>query len=305
MRRARPTFKRLATRELWLTAGLLVLVSVAFAAGWLMARMRMLRPIRETTLHSPNSVPGAAISAARSGISGNRDFSPLAEALNAFLARVRELIFDVRRSSVSIAIESAKMGRRIQDTSGSASEQGNLTAVIFTSSGEVHGAIGSVSQNAGAISTATAAHVDAAQVSYSELLDVTERIQQIGQRLNQFNTTVRELSRHSAGIRDIGLSINDISDQTNLLALNAAIEAARAGEARPRLRCGGRRGAEAGRKGEVRDRHESRRTPSTSWGSCRARRARRKRSTPMRSTREKSCRSRPGTSSVWCKASRS
>jgi methyl-accepting chemotaxis protein len=94
----------------------------------------------------------------------------------------------------------------------------------------MHGAIGSVSQNASAISTATAAHVDAAQASYSELLDVTERIQQIGERLNQFNTTVHELARHSAGIRDIGLLINDISDQTNLLALNAAIEAARAGE---------------------------------------------------------------------------
>ena len=127
---------------------------------------------------------------------GNRDFGPLADALNAFLARVRELIFDVRRSSVSIAIESAKMGRRIQDSSGSASEQGNLTAVIFTFSGEMHGAIGSVSQNASAISTATAAHVDAAQASYNELLDVTERIQQIGQRLNQFNTTVHELARH-------------------------------------------------------------------------------------------------------------
>ena len=41
--------QRLATRELWLTAGVLLLVSVAFAAGWIMARMRTLRPIREMT----------------------------------------------------------------------------------------------------------------------------------------------------------------------------------------------------------------------------------------------------------------
>jgi methyl-accepting chemotaxis protein len=102
--------------------------------------------------------------------------------------------------------------------------------VIFNSSGEVHGAIGSVSQNASAISAATASHVDAAKASYRKLLEVTERIQQIGQSLNQFNATVNELSRNSAGIRDIGMLINDISDQTNLLALNAAIEAARAGE---------------------------------------------------------------------------
>jgi methyl-accepting chemotaxis protein len=222
--------ERLATRDLWLTGGLLVLVSVALAAGGLMARMRMLRPIREMTAAFAEFGAGRGDLSREIGLSSHRELRPLAEALNAFLARVRELIFDVRRSSVSIAIESAKMGRRIQDTSGSASEQGNLTAVIFTSSGEVHGAIGSVSQNASAISTATAAHVDAAQASYGELLDVTERIRQIGERLNQFNTTVRELARHSAGIRDIGLLINDISDQTNLLALNAAIEAARAGE---------------------------------------------------------------------------
>jgi methyl-accepting chemotaxis protein len=220
----------LAARQMWLAVGVLVLVLATVWCGWLLARAQLLRPMQEMTALFAEFGAGRGDLSRELRVSGQYQAARLAEALNAFLTRVRELIFDVRRLSVSIAIESAKMGRRIHDTSGSASEQGNLTAVIFNSSGEVHGAIGSVSQNASAISAATAAHLDAAQASYQELLEVTERIQQIGHRLQQFNATVHELSRHSAGIRDIGLLINDISDQTNLLALNAAIEAARAGE---------------------------------------------------------------------------
>jgi methyl-accepting chemotaxis protein len=153
-----------------------------------------------------------------------------AQNLNGFVGRVRELISDVRRLSVNIAIESAKSGRRIHDTTGSAEEQGKLTSVIFSSSADVQGAIGNVSQNADAIAQATAVHVHSAEASYKELLEVADRIEKVGNRINHFNATVHELSENTAGIRDIGLLINDISDQTNLLALNAAIEAARAGE---------------------------------------------------------------------------
>ena len=220
----------LARRELWIAAATVALLAVTAAAGWLLCRSRLRRALRGATdtfleLGSGTGDLGPAVQ-----FQGQAELEEFGEALNRFLARVRELIFDVRRLCVSIATDSAQMAKRIQETSGSAAEQGKLTAVIFTSSGEVQSTIDSVSENATSISTATSGHVNAAQASYRELLDVTERIQQIGQRLGQFNATVNELSRNSQSIREIGVLINDISDQTNLLALNAAIEAARAGE---------------------------------------------------------------------------
>jgi methyl-accepting chemotaxis protein len=139
-------------------------------------------------------------------------------------------VLDVRRMGVDIATQSAKLARHIKQTSGSAQEQDSLAHAIFTSAGQVHGAIASVSANTESISVSQAANVEAAQNSYRELLDVTERIHAMSRSMERFATTVSELSRHSTSIRDIGNLINDISDQTNLLALNAAIEAARAGE---------------------------------------------------------------------------
>ncbi len=61
------------------------------------------------------------------------------------------------------------------------------------------------------------------------------------------NSAVQELSEAAKRIGDVIRLITDIAEQTNLLALNATIEAARAGEGRPRL-CGRRgRGQGAGR----------------------------------------------------------
>jgi methyl-accepting chemotaxis protein len=70
-----------------------------------------------------------------------------------------------------------------------------------------------------------------AQGSLIELKDVTEKINNVNQKLDNFGLTVKDLSQNSESIKEVVSLIQDISDQTNLLALNAAIEAARAGEA--------------------------------------------------------------------------
>jgi methyl-accepting chemotaxis protein len=154
----------------------------------------------------------------------------LAQQMNELLGMVRELVHDVRQMGIDIAVESARMARHIEQTSGSAQEQDRLTREIFDASGNAQAAIDDVSRGAESISSSQAGNVDAAQASFRDLLEASARIQQIGGSLERFTSTVEELARHSTGIGKIGNLINDISDQTNLLALNAAIEAARAGE---------------------------------------------------------------------------
>ena len=219
-----------ATRQTWLVSAIVACVVFTVACSLTLVYMRIVRPLRAIDARFAELAAGHGDLSRELPVAHEDEIGGVARSLNGFLARLRELIGDVRRMSVNIAIESAKTGRRIQDTTQSAEEQGKLTAVIFGSSAAVQGAIGSVSQNANAIAQATAGHVQSAEASYEELLGVAQRIDQVSTRLNQFNSTVHELSENTAGIRDIGLLINDISDQTNLLALNAAIEAARAGE---------------------------------------------------------------------------
>jgi methyl-accepting chemotaxis protein len=220
----------LAAKQIWILGGVIASVVSTVVCGGIVVNRRLLRPLVEINTRFAEFGEGRGDLRPELPLGRNDEIGDTARSLNGFVARVRELISDVRRLAVNIAIESAKTGRRIHDTTGSAEEQGKLTAVIFGSSADVQGAIGCVSQTADAIAQATARHVQSAEASYKELLQVAERIEQVGNRINHFNATVNELSENTAGIRNIGLLINDISDQTNLLALNAAIEAARAGE---------------------------------------------------------------------------
>jgi methyl-accepting chemotaxis protein len=155
----------------------------------------------------------------------------LSESYNLFLKRLRQIIADIRKMSVSIAVDSVKVGRRVNESAKSAAQQDQLATTVFHASEEATQAIGEVSRSAQVISHSTTQNLETAQVSLNELLDVTERINDMSRSLGDFTGTVKKLSDNSESIRAIVALIKDVSDQTNLLALNAAIEAARAGEA--------------------------------------------------------------------------
>lgn len=154
----------------------------------------------------------------------------LSMSYNNFVKNLREIIHTVRRKSVNISIESAKMSRYISMTSKEAERQGELTSVIFDATNEVKQATDNAVQCAKNMATTTDEHFKIANKSVNELVVVSQQINVISDKISSFNTTVDALYSHSENIRNITMLINDISDQTNLLALNAAIEAARAGE---------------------------------------------------------------------------
>lgn len=155
----------------------------------------------------------------------------IAGPVNTFIGKVREVTTELRTNGTNIAIGSAKLNLRIKMTSEMAGKQSKLASDIFESSNQVSTAVDLVTHNADAINASTTSHLEAVETSYQELLDVTDRVNRISEKVGGFAATVAELKDNSVQVRDIGVLINDISDQTNLLALNAAIEAARAGEA--------------------------------------------------------------------------
>ncbi len=127
--------------------------------------------------------------------------------------------------------ESINVAKRIKVSAENALKQKELADIIFNYSDEATVAIGEISQNVQFIADSTDKNLKTAQGSLIELKDVTEKINNVSQKLDNFGLTVKDLSQNSESIKEVVSLIQDISDQTNLLALNAAIEAARAGEA--------------------------------------------------------------------------
>jgi methyl-accepting chemotaxis protein len=149
---------------------------------------------------------------------------------NQFLEEMRSVLTDTKKMTIKIAVECAKVNKKVKDSHVNATQQGELANIILTASEEAGLAISEITQSTQGISASIDHNFHTAESSMRELKGVTSNINMIGEKLTNFSSTVTGLNTNSEKIRDIVSLIEDISDQTNLLALNAAIEAARAGE---------------------------------------------------------------------------
>ncbi|MBK9445907.1 MAG: methyl-accepting chemotaxis protein [Betaproteobacteria bacterium] len=155
----------------------------------------------------------------------------LANSYNRFADKMRQIIHEVRKASVSIAREAVVVRKNVGETSSKATKQGKITEAVFTASNEATQAIQEVSGATEVISHSTDSNLATARGSLGEMLEIVTKVQSVSDKLARFNDTVGNLSQRSDSIRQVAALIKEIADQTNLLALNAAIEAARAGEA--------------------------------------------------------------------------
>jgi methyl-accepting chemotaxis protein len=214
----------------------LMLLLTAFALVWnvgqiLYLRYLIVRPVRAVSEIFNEIAAGDADFSRNLPVQTHDELRDLAESYNRFAEKMRQIIAEVRKMSVSIAREAVLVKKNIGETTKWAVNQGDLTKTVFEASREATHAINDVSVSTEAIAVATENNLGDARVSLGEMIEVSEKVKSVSQRLTQFNATVNDLSKHSDSIRKIAALIKEIADQTNLLALNAAIEAARAGEA--------------------------------------------------------------------------
>ena len=159
------------------------------------------------------------------------EFRQLAQSYNFFAAKMRQIISEVRKSSVSIARDSTKVKVCLDETVTTVRQQVEMTDIVFNASNEATLAISEVTNSTQVIAESTNMNLEKARISLNEMENITVRINSISDKVLQFNRTVEDLTRRSESVNQFAALIKDVSDQTNLLALNAAIEAARAGEA--------------------------------------------------------------------------
>jgi len=216
--------------------GLFWMIALTFVAlAWnvlqiLYLRYLIVRPVKNIARIFDEIATGAGDFSRDLPTTTYDEFRDLAQSYNRFADKMRQIIGEVRKMSVSIAREAVIMRKSVGETSTRATRQGELTEAVFTASNEATQAITEVSTSTERISHSTEVNLGNAKISLQEMLEVVGKVQSVSEKLARFNDTVANLSQRSDSIRTMAALIRDIADQTNLLALNAAIEAARAGE---------------------------------------------------------------------------
>lgn len=158
------------------------------------------------------------------GISGEDSVGLMGEALDAFIADLRENISSIGRNANALAGASADLSSISHQMASNAEETSVQAGVVSTASEHV-------SHNVKTAATGT----EEMSVSIKEISKSSSEAAQVASNAVKIaevaNTTISKLGNSSAEIGEVVKVINSIAEQTNLLALNATIEAARAGEA--------------------------------------------------------------------------
>ena len=176
--------------------------------------------------------------------SSNDEVGQLAGAFNIMTSNLRKLVGDVSQSSrlvtessenlQSNTTQNSKAVEQIVATMAAAAADTEKQAVTINEASVAIQQVSASAQQIAATSSLVADLTEKTAITTShgqQVIDkVVTQMSIIGERTEQIQKTIDNLTLSNEQIRDIIKFISGIAAQTNLLALNAAIEAARAGE---------------------------------------------------------------------------
>ncbi|WP_323752654.1 methyl-accepting chemotaxis protein [Marinobacter sp.] len=154
----------------------------------------------------------------------------LAGGFNRFLARLREMIGDLKEVNVKVRAQAADMGAVSRDIDDQAGQQhGDIDSVV-TAMNEMSAAAGEVAGFSSEAADNARAARDGIQFTRDTLGAAVKGVDALAGDMGEASSAIGHVEQRSEEINRIIEVIRGIAEQTNLLALNAAIEAARAGE---------------------------------------------------------------------------
>ncbi|WP_448566849.1 methyl-accepting chemotaxis protein [Thalassotalea ganghwensis] len=162
--------------------------------------------------------------------SRNNELGILAKGFNAILAKVREIMIEIKHNEKVMANSFEQLRTMAAEVNQLVGNQQTESDSVATATNEMSHSIQEVSELAS--NTATKTETSEQQINTSnKSVDESSHVMLQLQESNRITEEkIGSLAEQTQMISSVVDTISSISEQTNLLALNAAIEAARAGE---------------------------------------------------------------------------
>ncbi|WP_253825003.1 methyl-accepting chemotaxis protein [Vibrio chagasii] len=208
--------------------GLIQLAVIAFVAMFIIKKA--LAPL--TTLSSAMEAlsKGDGDLTQRISVNSKDEIGTLAHHVNAFIAKLQEIVRDIAHSSSQLNEQSEVSTNVARQTSDGLTVQLHEISQIATAVHEMSATAEEVANNAQMTADSAISSTENCEQGKQVIIRNQDSITNLAQQVENASGIIQELEKNALDINAILSTISDIAEQTNLLALNAAIEAARAGE---------------------------------------------------------------------------
>ncbi|MGF2685973.1 methyl-accepting chemotaxis protein [Marinobacter sp. DUT-3] len=188
------------------------------------------RPLNEIRDRMKNLASAEGDLTRELSIDTHAELIELAGGFNAFLARLRDMINDLKNVNGQVRQQATDVGGIARETDGQTERQHQDIESVVTAMNEMSAAAGEVAGFAGEAAENARQAQDGVRFTQDTLTTAVDGVSALSADMDQASTAITQVATRSDDINRILDVIRGVAEQTNLLALNAAIEAARAGE---------------------------------------------------------------------------